>query len=133
MLVSSAVLLAWLAVGTVAIEPAPELVWTDLNGHEQTLEAYRDHIVVLNFWATWCAPCREEMPDLVRIQKRYGKYGVQVIGASADPPSGRASVEEFVRRQKINFPILLGATTEQMQALDVGVVLPATVVIDRDH
>ena len=72
------------------------------------------------------------MPDLVRIQKRYGMYGVQVVGASADPPSSSASVEQFARRLKVNFPILLGATTDQMQALDVGVALPATLVIDRE-
>jgi len=120
-----------LSLGAVATEPNPELAWTDLNGHEQALEEFRGSVVVLNFWATWCAPCLEEMPDLVRIQKRYGTRGVQVVGASADPVSASASVAEFARIQKINFPILLGATTDQMQALDAGVVLPATVVIDR--
>ncbi len=125
-------LLVWFAAGAVATEPAPELVWTDLSGHEQRLESFRGRVVVLNFWATWCAPCLEEMPDLVRIQKRYGMFGVQVLGASADPPSARASVEEFARRKKVNFPILLGASTDQMQMLDVGVALPATLVIDRE-
>jgi len=132
LLLTLPVLLLWLTVGPLAIAPATELVWTDLSGHDQTLESLRGRIVVLNFWATWCAPCREEMPDLVRIQNRYGMYGVQVIGASADPPSASDSVVEFARHLKINFPVLLGATTEQMQALGAGVVLPATVVIDRE-
>ena len=130
-MLSSLPALLILALGAVATEPTPELAWTDLDGHEQALEEFRGSVVVLNFWATWCAPCLEEMPDLVRIQKRYGTRGVQVVGASADPVSASASVAEFARIQKINFPILLGATTDQMQALDAGVVLPATVVIDR--
>jgi len=117
---------------TMQVDAQPvELTWTDLTGQGQTLEAYRGRVVVLNFWATWCAPCRDELPDLVRIQSRYGMYGVQVIGASADPPRVATSVVEFARRYKINFPILLGADTGQMQTLGVGVALPATVVIDR--
>ena len=109
-----------------------ELSWSDLRGHEQTLDDLHGRIVVLNFWATWCAPCRKEIPDLVRIQQRYGIYGVQVIGASVDEDGDRDAVETFARRRKINFPVWLGATTAQMEGLDLGVALPATVVIDRD-
>ncbi|NIM01195.1 MAG: redoxin domain-containing protein [Acidobacteria bacterium] len=125
---------AWFFLFVVAASEGEvtDLAWTDLRGHEQTLESYRGRIVVLNFWATWCAPCRKEMPDLVRIQKRYGMYGVQVIGASADEPGQEAAVEAFARRRGINFPVWLGATTAWMEALDVGVALPATVVIDRE-
>jgi len=111
-------------------EPA-ELVWTDPGGHSQAIEAYRGRVVVLNFWATWCAPCRKEMPDLVRIQNRYGILGVQVLGAAADSPEAAPSVVEFARKYRINFPVLLGATTSQMHSLGLGVALPATVVIDR--
>ena len=133
MFVPTFLILASFASLAIEGEAEPvELVWTDLGGHEQTLDAFRGRLVVLNFWATWCAPCRREMPDLVRIQNRYGMYGVQVIGASADPPQAAPSVIEFAGKHKINFPILLGATTDQMQSLGAGVVLPATVVIDRD-
>ena len=108
-----------------------DLSWTDLGGHELGLDDFHGRIVVLNFWATWCAPCRKEMPDLVRIQNRYGMHGVQVVGAAADPAMAKEPVVEMARKLKVNFPVLLGATTEQMEALGVGTVLPATVVLDR--
>jgi thiol-disulfide isomerase/thioredoxin len=104
----------------------------DLGGIEQSLSSYRGRIVVLNFWATWCVPCRKEMPDLSAIQNAYAAFGVQVIGASADQLADRAKAVQFIREAKINFPIWLGATTADMQRFGVGPGLPATVIIDRD-
>jgi thiol-disulfide isomerase/thioredoxin len=104
----------------------------DLGGVEQRLSAYRGRVVVLNFWATWCVPCKEEMPDLAAIQNTYAAFGVQVVGASADQIADRAKVVEFIKQTKINFPIWLGATTADMQRFGVGPGLPATVVIGRD-
>ena len=63
----------------------------------------------LNFWATYCIPCRKEMPDLAAIQNEYAALGVQVIGASTDEAADRAKVLQFVRETKINFPIWMGA------------------------
>ena len=110
---------------------AAKLEWKDLGGHEQSIEDLHGRFVVLNFWATWCAPCKEEMPELIRIQDRYGMYGVQVLGAAADEPDASEQVEAYSRKLDINFPVLLGATTAQMQSLDLGVALPATVIFDR--
>ena len=124
----------WLAsiqAAGVAAETA-ELSWTDLSGHSLGLEELRGRVVVLNFWATWCAPCRKEMPHLTRVQRRYGIYGVQVLGAAADASDQRAAVLDFARHLKIDFPVVVGATTEQMQSLGLGVSLPATVVLDRE-
>ncbi len=104
----------------------------DLGGVEQRLSAYRGRVVVLNFWATWCVPCKAEMPDLSAIQNAYATFGVQVVGASADQIADRGKVVEFVKQMKINFPIWLGATTADMQRFGVGPGLPATVVIGRD-
>jgi thiol-disulfide isomerase/thioredoxin len=104
----------------------------DLAGIDQSLASYRDRVVVLNFWATWCVPCRKEMPDLSAIQNAYAAFGVQVIGASADQLSDRAKVVQFIREAKINFPIWLGATTADMQRFGVGPGLPATIIIGRD-
>jgi thiol-disulfide isomerase/thioredoxin len=104
----------------------------DLGGVDQRLSAYRGRVVVLNFWATWCVPCKQEMPDLAAIQNAYAAFGVQVVGASADQVADRAKVIDFIKQTKINFPIWLGATTADMQRFGVGPGLPATVVIGRD-
>lgn len=109
-----------------------DLSLKDLAAIDQRLSGYRGRIVVLNFWATWCVPCRKEMPDLAAIQNAYAAFGVQVIGASADQLADRAKVVDFIRQQKINFPVWLGATTEDMKRFGVGPGLPATVLIDRD-
>lgn len=113
-------------------EKAPALILRDLLGGEQSLEALRGRIVVLNFWATWCVPCRDEMPALARVQDRYGAWGVQVIGAAADAPEARAAVVAFAKKTKVNFPVWLGATTDAMTSFGLTPVLPGTVVIDRD-
>lgn len=109
-----------------------ELVLKDMFGVEQKLSALRGRIVVLNFWATWCGPCIKEMPDLASIQNRYAALGVQVIGASADTLADRESVRKFISDLKINFPVWLGATVEDMSRFGLGPALPATAIIGRD-
>ena len=112
-------------------EPAT-LALEGLWGDRQNLEHYRGQIVILNFWATWCVPCREEIPILVRVRKAYQSRGVEIIGASADDASTRDQVELFIEEHDINFPIWLGATIKDMERLGLGTALPATVLIDRD-
>ena len=114
-------------VGTEA-----NLALKDLFGVEQKLSGYRGKIVVLNFWATWCVPCRKEMPDLAAIQNEYAALGVQIIGAAADAMSERSEVLQFIKENRINFPVWLGATTEDMKRFGVGPALPATVIIGRE-
>jgi thiol-disulfide isomerase/thioredoxin len=112
--------------------PAGPLVLRDLSGIEQRLDALRGRIVVLNFWATWCKPCVEEMPDLVALQTRYGAWGVQFVGAAADEPAGREAVLAFAKKARVSFPIWLGATTAQMESYGLPPLLPGTVVFDRE-
>ncbi|MGB7068810.1 MAG: TlpA disulfide reductase family protein [Pyrinomonadaceae bacterium] len=108
------------------------LALKDLAGVDQSLAGMRGRVVILNFWATWCVPCRKEMPDLAAIQNDYAPLGVQVIGASADEAAQRSKVLKFIKETKINFPVWLGATAEDMLRFGVGTVLPATVIIDRE-
>lgn len=104
----------------------------DMAGADQSLASYRGRVVVLNFWATWCEPCKKEMPDLSAIQNDYAALGVQVIGAAGDAAADSAKVLKFIREFKVNFPVWLGASTADMQRFGVGTVLPATVIIDRN-
>ena len=108
-----------------------ELKLKDLFGAEQSLSALKGRIVILNFWATYCVPCREEMPDLAAIQNEYAALGVQVIGASTDEASDRPKVLQFIKETKINFPIWMGATASDMTRFGLGEALPGTVVIDK--
>lgn len=108
------------------------LALKDLTGADQSLVSYRGRVVVLNFWATWCEPCKKEMPDLSAIQNDYAALGVQVIGAAGDSAADSVKVLKFIRDFKVNFPVWVGSTTEDMKRFGVGEVLPATVIIDRN-
>ncbi len=85
---------------------APEFVLTDLAGQKLDLDTYRGKIVLLNFWATWCAPCRAEIPRFVALQHKYHGLGLRIIGISLDddPKSAHAFLQEF----KINYPVAIG-------------------------
>ena len=107
------------------------LALKDLTGADQSLAALRGRVVVLNFWATWCVPCQQEMPDLSAIQNDYAALGVQVVGAAGDGAADGAKVLKFIREFKVNFPVWVGAKTDDMERFGVGTVLPATVIIDK--
>jgi cytochrome c biogenesis protein CcmG, thiol:disulfide interchange protein DsbE len=85
---------------------AAEFTLSDLGGNKISLSTYRGRVVLLNFWATWCAPCREETPELVGLQNRYRSQGLQIIGVSLDDESKAALA--FYRQFKINYPVVLG-------------------------
>lgn len=108
------------------------LTLNDLSGVEQSLQSLKGRIVVLNFWATYCIPCRKEMPDLAVIQNEFGPLGVQVIGVSTDDVTDRSKVLQFVKETKVNFPIWIGGTTEHMVRFGLGAALPGTVIINRE-
>jgi thiol-disulfide isomerase/thioredoxin len=109
-----------------------ELKLTDLSGSQQSLGSLKGRVVILNFWATYCIPCKSEMPDLAAIQNEYAALGVQVIGASTDEIGDRQKVLEFVKETKINFPVWMGAGTADMLRFGLGSALPGTVVIGKE-
>ncbi len=108
----------------------PPLRLKSIQGRALSLSDYRGKIVLLNFWATWCPPCRAEMPDLVRMQREYGARGLQVIGITY-PPQTLREVRRFVREFKVNYPVALG-TKETKALFDESETLPVTIVIDRE-
>ena len=114
------------------IDAEPELALKNISGVEQKLSALRGRIVVLNFWATYCGPCVKEVPELVAIQNQYAASGVQVVGASLDTLAERQEVRRFTTDMRVNFPVLLGATNEDLARFGLGPSVPSTVVIGRD-
>jgi thiol-disulfide isomerase/thioredoxin len=108
----------------------------DVDGHAQSLIQWDGKLVLLNFWASWCAPCIEEMPLLDRTQARLGPRGLQVIGVAAD---AAAPTRDFLRQHPVGYPILVDDPEKARNGRDVSViygndrsVLPYSVLIGRD-
>jgi len=114
-------------------QPRPDFSLPDLDGFPREIGEWQGRVLVLNFWASWCQPCRREMPAFVRLQQAYGEQGVQFIGIALDErPAVRAFLEEL--ETTINYPILLGGDDAIEIAKAYGNelgVLPYTVVVDR--
>ena len=118
---------AVLAESSLLHKMAPEFVRTDLKHRRLDLRAYRGKIVLLNFWATWCAPCQHEMPRFVAWQTQYGPRGLQMIGISMDDDP--SAVRNLYKKLKLNYPVAIG--DEQLGRLYGGVLgLPLTFLID---
>lgn len=110
----------------------PQLSLKDIHGNTVTLDSYRGKIVVLNFWATWCGPCTHEMPMLADIARQYADKNVVVIGVSIDDAQTQAKIEPFLKKRKIDFPILVGGEPEMLKDFDLGIALPATAFFAPD-
>ncbi|HYP01095.1 MAG TPA: TlpA disulfide reductase family protein [Pyrinomonadaceae bacterium] len=109
---------------------APSLTLESIEGRTVRLSDYRGKVVLINFWATWCPPCRAEMPVLVELQKEYGRDGLQIIGVTYQPEP-REHVRSFTRKLKVNYPDVLG-TPETKAVFSPDETLPLTIIIDRE-
>src|SRR5438046_723364 len=113
--------------------PRPvDLPLKDMKGQKVHLRDYRGKIVVLNFWATWCVPCREEMPMFVEMEKEYAPRGVVFVAASLDDRETRPKIPDFIAKFNIGFPVLTGASTMDLDDLKLGQALPATAFLDKE-
>jgi peroxiredoxin len=115
--------------GTSEHSPAPDFSLHDLTGQRLDLSSYRGKVVLLDFWATWCDPCRDEIPHFVDLQNKYGSQGLQIIGVSMD--DGPEPVRDFYQRFKMNYPVVMGnAKTGELYGGILG--LPIAFLIGRD-
>lgn len=110
-------------------KPLPEVALTDDKGAPVSLSTYKGHVVLLDFWATWCTGCKEEIPWFMEFQDKYNKTGLTVVGASLDD-DGWKSVKPFLREHKINYRIVLG-TMESAKPFGIDKGMPISVLIDR--
>ena len=103
----------------------------DAAGKPVKLADFKGKVIVLNFWATWCVPCRAEIPTLVALQTKYGRQGLQVVGVSIDDPVEK--MKPFVGKYKMNYPALTAFNNEAiLDAYGPMVVVPWTVIVKRD-
>ena len=109
----------------------PEFTLTDLQNRPRRVGEWDGKVLVVNFWATWCSPCRKEIPQFIALQQEFGTRGLQFLGIAIDDPG---AVREFVQSLQVNYPVLVG----EQDAIDVAKAygnligaLPYTVVVDR--
>lgn len=119
------------AAAQVSADPIFSAAIPDLNGQPQSFSQWRGKVLIVNFWATWCAPCLKEIPEFIELQEQYGKRGLQFVGIAVDQ---KDKVATYAQKTGINYPVLLG----EAEAIDLSRkagnrlgALPYTLIIDR--
>lgn len=122
----------WGPTPAISSEALYAASFPDSQGKMQTLEQWRGKLLVVNFWATWCPPCREEMPELSQFHERYHDKGIVVLGIATDDVG---KIREFTKETKVSYPLLAG----DLDAMNLGNalgnnkgILPYTVILDRE-
>jgi peroxiredoxin len=108
--------------------PAPQFTLLAKSGQDVSLAQYKGQVVMLNFWASWCGPCRQEMPLLESIYRKYNRMGFTMIGVNVEPDSKAA--DEWLKATPVSFPILYDRDSKVSKLYNVAG-MPSTVIIDR--
>ncbi len=110
---------------------APAFELPDARGGMKSLNAYKGDVVMLNFWATWCGPCKQEIPDFIELQEEYRDKGFRIVGLSLDQPGQEALVKQFIKEKGINYDVLFddGSTAQAYGGVRS---IPTTFLINRD-
>ncbi|HEX7035149.1 MAG TPA: TlpA disulfide reductase family protein [Pseudomonadales bacterium] len=125
-------MLAALSAPAIAVtlqEPAPDFTLKSLDGSNLRLEEYRGQVVLINFWASWCGPCRQEMPLLDRLHQRYEDAGFAVLGINVE--GEEAPARQLIDKIPVSFPVLIDQGQQVSERYELQA-MPSTVVVDRD-
>ncbi|MBI5380535.1 MAG: TlpA family protein disulfide reductase [Opitutae bacterium] len=114
---------------SIAPRPAPAWTLKDVDGKPVSSEQFKGKVVVIDFWATWCPPCRVEIPGYIALQKKYGKDGLVIIGVSLDR-AGPAVVKQFATKNQVNYVMVMG-DEKVVEAFGGFDAIPTTFIIDR--
>ncbi|CAA9890330.1 Redoxin domain-containing protein [Candidatus Methylobacter favarea] len=113
--------------------PLPEFSLADLSGVQHSIYEWQGKILIINFWATWCPPCRKEIPEFIALQEQYATKGVQFIGVAIDE---QEAVSRYLSSTKINYPVLMGEDKGIALAHQLGNIIdavPFTLVVDQQR
>ena len=120
------------ALGASPVTPFPAPAWTlkDVNGADVKLDQFKGKVVVLDFWATWCGPCRSEIPGYIKLQKKYADDGLVIVGV-ATGDGGPDVVKSFMQKEGMNYQVVIG-DDDVSAAYGSIEAIPTTFIIDRD-
>ena len=113
-----------------ALPYAAPLAFTGLDGAPHTLDELHGHPAVVNFWATWCGPCREEMPRLQKLADRYAGQNVRFVAISLDATATQGKIGATVAKRGLRIPVWTGADDQTLNTLALGELVPATLILD---
>lgn len=111
------------------VDMAPDFALKGSTGQNLRLSEFRGQVVMINFWASWCGPCRQEMPHLEALYQRYESLGFTLLGVNVE--KDRRDADEMLSGMKVSFPILFDSNNEVSKLYDV-IAMPSTVLVDRD-